>query len=129
MVDRDEFAVERADPLGVALLHLKGVGADAVLLKLGLDKGEGQLRADERDVRLLAQQVGDATDVVLVPVGEHDAVDVVETVPDGREVRKDQVDSGLLLLEEEHSAVDDQQPAVVFEDRHVAADFTQAAEG
>ncbi len=67
--------------------------------------------------------------MVLVAVREHDAVDVVEAVPDGREVRQDQVDSGLLLLREKHSAVDDQQPAAVFEDRHVAADLTQAAEG
>lgn len=129
VVDGDELAVEGADPLRVPFLHLEGVGADAVLLKLGLDEGEGQLRTDEGDVRLLAQEIGDTTDVVLVAVGEHDAVDVVEAIPDGREVRQDQVDSGLLLLGEKHSAVDDQQPAVVFEDRHVAADFTQAAEG
>ena len=69
-----------------------------------------------------------AADVVLVPVREDDALDVVEAVPDGREVRQDQVDAGLLLLGEEHAAVDDQQPAVVLEDRHVAADLAEAAE-
>ncbi|GAA3493095.1 hypothetical protein GCM10019016_001940 [Streptomyces prasinosporus] len=108
--------------------HLEGVRADAVLLELGLDEGEGELGADQRDVRLLAQEVGDAADVVLVTVGEDDALDVVETVPDGREVGQDQVDSGLLLLGEEHSAVDDQQTASVLEDRHVAADLAEAAE-
>ena len=45
-----------------------------------------------------------------------------------REVRQDQVDAGLLLLGEEHAAVDDQQPAAVLEDRHVAADLAEAAE-
>ena len=44
----------------LALLHLEGVRADAVLLELRLDQGEGQLGADQRDVRLLAEQVGDA---------------------------------------------------------------------
>ena len=44
------------------------------------------------------------------------------------EVRQDQVDSGLLLLGEEHAAVDDQQAAAVLEDRHVAADLAEAAE-
>ena len=107
---------------------LQRVRADAVLLELGLDEGEGQLGADQRDVRLLAQEIGDAADVVLVAVREDDAVDVVEAVPDGREVRQDQVDSGLLLLGEEHAAVDDQQAAAVFEDRHVAADLAETAE-
>ena len=109
-------------------VDLKGVRADAVLLELRLDQREGQLGADQRDVRLLAEQVGDAADVVLVAVREDDALDVVEAVPDGREVRQDQVDSGLLLLGEEHAAVDDQQAAVVLEDRHVAADLAEAAE-
>lgn len=128
VVDRHELAVEGADAFAVALRDFERVGADAVLLELGLDEGEGQLGADQRDVRLLAEQEGDAADVVLVAVREDDALDVVEAVPDGREVRQDQVDSGLLLLGEEHSAVDDQEAAPVFEDRHVPADFTEAAE-
>ena len=45
-----------------------------------------------------------------------------------REVRQDQVDAGLLLLGEEHAAVDDEQAAAVLEDRHVAADLAEAAE-
>ncbi|GAA2603161.1 hypothetical protein GCM10010304_60390 [Streptomyces roseoviolaceus] len=128
VVDRDELAVEGADALAVPFRHLEGVRADAVLLELGLDEGQGQLGADQRDVRLLAEEERDAADVVLVAVREDDALDVVEAVPDGREVRQDQVDSGLLLLGEEHSAVDDQQAAAVLEDRHVAADLTETAE-
>jgi hypothetical protein len=98
VVDRHELAVEGADALALSLRDLEGVRADAVLLELGLDQGEGELGADQRDVRLLAQEEGDAADVVLVAMGEDDALDVVETVPDGREVGQDQVDSGLLLL-------------------------------
>ena len=55
-------------------------------------------------------------------------LDVVQAVPDGVEVRQDQVDAGLVLLGEEHAAVDDQQAAAVLEDRHVAADLAEAAE-
>lgn len=128
VVDRDELAVERADALAVALGDFEGVRADAVLLELCLDQREGQLGADQRDVLLQPEQEGDATDVVLVAVREHDAVDVVEAVPEGGEVRQDQVDSGLLLLGEEDAAVDDEQSAVVFEDRHVPADLTETAE-
>jgi hypothetical protein len=128
VVDRDELAVEGADALPVAFLDLQGVRPDAVLLKLGLDEGEGQLGADERDVGLLAKEEGHAADVVFVAVREHDAVDVVEAVPDRTEVRKDQVDSGLLLLGEEHTTVDDQQAAAEFDDRHVAADLAETTE-
>jgi hypothetical protein len=39
-----------------------------VLLQLRLDQRECQPRTEERDVRLLAQEVGDGTDVVLVAV-------------------------------------------------------------
>ena len=56
------------------------------------------------------------------------AVDVVEAVPDVVEVRQDQVDAGLEVLGEQHAAVDDQQPAGVLEDGHVAADLAEAAE-
>lgn len=128
VVDRDELAVEHTDALALALRHFEGVRTDAVLLELRLDQREGQLGADEGDVRLQAQQIRDTTDVVLVAVREDDALDVVETVPDRGEVRQDQVDSGLLFLGEENSAVDDEQAAAVLEDRHVAADFTEAAE-
>lgn len=128
VVDRDELAVEDSDALALPLLDLKGVRTDAVLLELGLDEREGQLGADERDVRLQAQQIRDTTDVVLVSVREDDALDVVETVPDGGEVRKDQVDSRLLLFGEEDAAVDDEQAAAVLEHRHVAADFAEAAQ-
>src|SRR5690606_36698865 len=72
---------------------------------------------------------GHRADVVLVAVREHQGFDVVQAVPDVVEVRQDQVDPGLLLLREEHAAVDDQQPAGVLEDRHVPADLAEAAEG
>lgn len=128
VVDGDELAVEGTDALALAFDDLKGVRPDAVFLELGLDEGEGQLGTDQREVGLLAEQEGDGADVVLVAVGQDDADDVVEAVPDGREVRKDQVDAGLVDLGEEHPAVDDQQLAAEFEDGHVAADFPEAAE-
>ena len=55
--------------------------------------------------------------------------DVVEPVPDRLEVGEDEVDAGVVVLGEEHSAVDEQQPTGVLEDGHVAADLTQAAQG
>ena len=101
---------------------------DPVLAQLGRDQGEGEPRPDQRDVAAQPQQVGDGADVVLVPVGEDDGVDVVEPVLDDPEVGQDQVDAGLLGLGEQHAAVDDQQPAVELEHGHVAADLAEAAQ-
>ncbi len=66
--------------------------------------------------------------MVLVPVREHQRVDVVQPVLDGREVRQDQVHAGRVVLGEQHAAVNDQQPAVVLEHGHVPADLADAAE-
>ena len=63
------------------------------------------------------EQVGHRADVVFVAVREHDADDVVEARLDRLEVGQDQVDAGLVLLGEEHAAVDDEELAVVLEAR------------
>ena len=128
VVDRDELAVERAQRLPLPLADLDGLRGDPVLLELGRDEGQREPGPDQGDVRPLAQQVRHGADVVLVPVREHDRVDLVEPAADPGEVGQDHVDARLVLLGEEHPAVDDQQPAGVLVDRHVAADLPQAAQ-
>ena len=110
-------------------LHLVVDGLlEPVLAQLGVEQGEGQLGADERDVAALAQEVRRGADVVLVAVGQHQRLDLVEAVSDRVEVGQDQVDARVVLLGEEHAAVDDQQPLVVLEDGHVATDLAEPAE-
>ena len=41
---------------------------------------------------------------------------------------QDEVDAGLVVLGEQHAAVDDEQAAAVLEHGHVAADLAEAAE-
>src|SRR5699024_6790745 len=102
---------------------------DAAITQFGGEERQRESGTHERNVGPLTQQEGHGTDVVIVPVGEDDRLDVVESVPDVVDVRLDQVDYGLLLLGEEHAAVDDEQPTVVLEDGHVAADLAEAAQG
>ena len=130
VVDGQELEVEGAERAGVAvaLLDLVGHGTDPVLLELLDDQGQRQSGGDHRDVCALAQQVRHAADVVLVPVGEHDADDVRDPVPDVAEVGKDHVDARLVLLGEEDAAVDHEQLLAVLEDGHVAPDLSEAAE-
>ena len=127
VVDGDELAVEGPQLLPLTLAHLDGLGGDAVLLELGLDEGQREARPDHRDVGTLAQQVGHSADVVLVAVGEHHRVDLVETIPDPG-VREDDVDARLVLLGEQHAAVDDHEATRVLEDRHVAADLAESSQ-
>ena len=128
VVDREELTLERPQRLPPALAHGQRVRLDPPLGQLGLDQRERELRPDQRDVRLVGEQVRHGADVVLVAVGEHDRLDVFEPVEDRREVRQDQVDARLLDVGEEHAAVDDEQLAVVLEDGHVAPDGTEAAQ-
>ena len=44
------------------------------------------------------------------------------------DVGQDQVDSGLVMAGEQHPAVDDEQPAQVLENRHIATDFADPTE-
>ena len=129
VVDRDELEVEGAerDPVALGDDVLRGL-LEPVLLQLRAEQRQRQLRADEGDVLPLAEEVRRRADVVLVAVGEDERLDVVEPVPDRLEVGEDQVDARVVLLGEEHAAVDDEQAAVVLEDRHVAADLAEAAE-
>ena len=81
VVDREELAVEGAERSAAAPRRPRSVyRRDPVLGELGLDQRQGQLRADQRDVGALAQQVRDGADVVLVAVREDDGLDVVEPV-------------------------------------------------
>ena len=129
VVDRDELELERAEAFALPFPDGERVRLDAVFLELRLDQGEREGGTDQRDVLAQLEQVGHRADVVLVAVGEHDAEDVVEAVADGAEVGQDQVDAGLVLLGEEHAAVDDEELAVDLEDGHVAADLAETADG
>ena len=129
VVDRDELEVEDAELLPRPLLDRQRIRGEAVLLELGLDEGEGQLRADDRDVGLALQQERHRADVVLVAVGEDDGLDLVEPAVEVLEVGQDQVDPRVVVLREEHAAVDDQQAALGLEDGHVAANLPETSEG
>ncbi len=128
VVDREVLALEHAVRAALPLGDLDEHRLDPVLAALRGDQRQGELRADDRDVGAQLEQKRDRPDVVLVRVREHQRLDVVEPVLDVPEVRQDQVDAGLVVGGEQHPAVDDQQPAQMLENGHVAADFADAAQ-
>ena len=128
VVDRDELAVELPEVRPVALAHLPQLRADPVLLHLLLHQRQREPGAEDGDVGPLLEEVGHAADVVLVAVRQDQPDHRVEAVPDPGEVREDDVHAGLVLLGEQHAAVDDEQLALVLEDGHVATDLAQPAQ-
>ena len=127
MVDGEVLAFEHAVPAALPLGDVDEHRLDAVLTAFRGNHRQGELRSDNRDVRPQLEQERDRPDVVLVCVGQHQRLDVVETIFDVPQVRQDQVDAGLVVGGKHHPAVDDQQPAQVLENRHVTADFVDAA--
>ncbi len=129
VVDGEELQVESADRDPVAFGHYPPLRvAQPVLAELLGQQGEGQLGADQRDVRPLPEQVGHRADVILVAVGQHQPDDVVQPMGDGVEPRQDQVDPRMVVLGEQHAAVDQQQLTGVLQHRHVPPDIAQTTE-
>jgi hypothetical protein len=134
--DRVRHAEEshREQPCGRGLAghHLTELGAvsDLVLLELALQERERERRPVDGQwwSLVVAEQVRERTDVVLMPVGQHDALDVVEPLPDVLEVREDEIDAGHLGVREGQPDVDDQDAVVELHARHVPPDLTDASE-
>ena len=98
VVDGDEFEVERAELLFLALGYGERVRRDAVLFELRLDESKRERRTDQRDVVAQAKEVRNGADVVFVTVGEYDADDVIEAIANRRKVGQNQVDTGLMFF-------------------------------
>ena len=128
VVHREVLALEHAVRAALPLGDLDEHRLDPMLTALLGDQRQGELRADDRNVAPQLQQMRDGPDVILVGMRDDDGLDLVEAVLDVPDVRQDQVDAGLVVIGEQHPAVDDQQPAEMLENGHVAADLADAAQ-
>ena len=80
VVHRDELEVEGRHRHAFAFGDRGHHRVETVLAQLRLDQSQRQPRPDQWNVATFAQQVWHRPDVVLVPVGQHQAHDVVEPV-------------------------------------------------
>ena len=124
-VERDATEIDVASALDLAELGR----ADAELGELALNKAERQLaREDGHLIVEVLQQVRKRTGVVLVAVGDDDAAELLLVLQDISVVGKHQVDTGLGIVGEHKTGVDEHHVVAAFEDRHVLADAVKAAE-
>ena len=128
MVDVEVLTLEHTVRASLSLGDFDEDRFDAVFAALLRDQRQRELRADQRDVRTELEQERDGADVVFVRVGQHQCLDVIEAILDQTQVGQDQVDTRFVVAGKEHPAVDDQQPTEMLENRHVAADFADAAQ-
>ena len=66
--------------------------------------------------------------MILVPVGQHDRLDVLLALAQVGEVRQHQVDAELVGRREAQARVDHDDPPVVLDDGHVLADLAEPAQ-
>src|SRR5215471_16255591 len=75
----------------------------------------------------LFEQEWDSSDVVLVPVGEHDGQNLVTVFLNEREVWDYNIDAGLVLFREAHSSVNDGDLVPGPHSHHVHAELAYPA--
>ena len=91
-------------------------------------RGGERASVDGRGAVELAQHERQRAHVVLVPVGEHDRVDVLGALAQVGEVRQHQVDPELVRRGEHQAGVHHHDAAVVLDDHHVLPDLPEPAQ-
>ena len=128
-----ELQRERSQLEHVAGRHLDQLDvAQLVLVELRARHRDRQRAAvDRRQMRLaeLAQDPRQRAEMILVAVRDDDRLDVARALAQVGEVGQHEVDADHLRRREAQPHVDDDDPPVVLDDRHVLADLPQPAEG
>ena len=130
VADVVRVAAERADAERRPrrdLDHDRLVG-ELVLAELRADEPERELRAVNRHVREVAQDVRQRADVILVRVRDEDPFDLVAALAEVLDVGDDEVDAEHLLVGEHEPGVDDQDVVALLDRHHVLPDLTDTAE-
>ena len=111
---------------GIDDLQRHPVG-DALLLQLSADQPGGEGGGVERHAQILGE-VGQRADVILMPVRQHDADQIVEAFLDEGQVGQDHVDAGIARVRKGDAAVDHHPFALAAIQIDVHADLAGAAE-
>ena len=101
---------------------------DVVFGELTLDHAKRELaRKDGHLAREVHEEVRERARVVLVAVGNHDTTEFLLVLEDIGVVRKNEVDSRLIIIGEHKASVDEDHVIAALERRHVLSDAIKAA--
>ncbi len=105
-----------------------GVVQQLVLFELAFDIGQRELRGVDGYIEL-AQQPGQAADVVFVPVREDDAADAGAVLDEIRDVGYDDVDAEQVALRKHEPGIDDEDIFVPADGHAVHTELAESADG
>ena len=108
-----EWRLDKVEAVVLTHAHEDHIGAVPYLLR------------ERKDIPLAGSKLTLA--LVRSKLAEH-RLDPVQASLQVAEVRQDEVHARLVRIGEQHTAVHDEQPAAVLEDRHVPADLAEPAE-
>ena len=128
VVDRDKLHVERANIFPVTLVDNHGVWRYFVLGKLGFNKGNRERRTDKRNIGAVFEQVRHSADMVLMPMGENNALNIIDMPDEVVEVGKNEVNSRVFFFREKHAAINNDNASLIFENITISSDFAEPAE-
>ena len=129
VVDVDELDLEAAELEPVARFFGEDLRViqQVVLLQLQLNDGCGQRCGVDGNVQL-TQHVRDSADVILMPMRNDHAADVIPVALQVRDVRNDHIHAVEALIRKAHTAVNQNDVFSILVDGQVFADFAQTAE-
>ena len=112
MGERDIGNVERADGKFAVIvldhIHLDFTG-DARFLQFAAHEFGSEGCGIDRDAQI-GCEIGDRTDMILVPVSNHQSFEAVQPVLDEFEIGEDEIDAGILLTRKGHAEIDHEPP-------------------
>jgi hypothetical protein len=127
-LDRANSKGPNLETLTRADLAQIGVVQQTVLIKLIFDVGQSEFRAPNRHVQL-AQDPGQATDVVFVTVRENDAFYPLAVLGQVGNIRDNNIDAQQFGFGKHQAAVDDDDIVTPAYGHAVHPELAQAAEG
>ena len=129
MRHREELKRKAAETDAGAISDLTELRAlDVVLGKLTLDHAKRKLaREDGHLAREVHKEVRERTRVILVAVSDNYAAELLLVLENIGVVRKDEVDSRLIIIGEHKASVDEDHVIAALERRHVLSDAIKAA--
>ena len=113
--------------LGVISISV-GLVQQVMLFELAFDKGQRELGGIDGDLDF-AQDPGQAADVVLVPVRQHDGTHILPVFNQVGDVGHDNVDAQQLRLGEHQAGVDDDDVVFPAQRQAVHPELAQPAQG
>ena len=101
-------------------------GGKAVFFKLVLDEADGQPGCIDRHIELF-EQIGQAADMVLMPVGDEQALDAILVFQHIGEIRYDEIDAEHFFIREDKAAVNQDHIPLAFIQRNILSHFAETA--